>query len=363
LQVVLPDDTPVNNTFDTLSAINLPGMVDWVVGGSGAAVDHVRQISDPLFRVTGGDMYEINGRTHLVFGQDFQGNYAPNTNGIYTNQVRSFDIVDDGVTLAIENATSTTPDPNYRRRDLNIVPVVRPGEGGQLEDGLLVLSGVFTPTNGAWTVPVEIDAEGNPTMADPNDPNTFKQSLNGYHSAKLGLYSESRGEMHEILMGGISLQFLNPDTGQIETDNGFPFVNDVTSIVIDSAGQYSQHRIGEFPLLTDQDGKRLRFGANAEFFLAEGIEEFDNGVIKLDALTQATTLGYVFGGLSANGPHTRNIPGLASLASNTIFRLVLVPVPEPGTCIPGMVGMLGACWFARRARRSESEPASESLVP
>jgi len=355
LQEVLPDDTPVNNTFDTLSAIDLPGIVDWVVGGTGAAADHIRQISDPLFRVTGGDMFEISGRTHLVFGQDFQGNYVPGSNGIYTEQVRSFDIVDDGATLVIENVSSTVPDPNYRRRDLNVVPVIRQGTGGQLEEGLTALSGVFTSTNGAWTVPVEIDADGHPTMADPDDPDTFKQGMSGYHSAKLGLYSESLGEMHEVLFGGISLQFLDSDTGQIETDSRFPFVNDVTSIVVDSAGEYSQHRIGEFPVLTDQQGNRLRFGANAEFFLADGVEEYDNGVIILDALTAPTTLGYVFGGLAANGPHARNVPGVTSLASNTIFRVVLVPVPEPGAGLLGIVGMLGVCGMASRPGRHRRE--------
>jgi hypothetical protein len=175
--------------------------------------------------------------------------------------------------------------------------------------------------------------------------------MNGYHSAKLGLYSESRGEMHEILFGGISLQFLNPDTGQIETDNRLPFVNDISSIVVDSAGRYSQHRIGEFPLLTDQDGNRLRFGANAEFFLAEGIEKYDNGVIKLDSFVTSTTLGYVFGGLASNGPHTRNIPGVTSLASNTIFKVVLVPVPEPGTSVPAIVGTLCVCGIIGQQRR------------
>jgi hypothetical protein len=98
-----------NSTFDKLTAIDLPGMIDWVVNNAGTAKDHVRQVSDPLFRVTGGAMYEMGGRTHLVFGQDFQGNYNPNKNGTYTNQVRSFNIVDDGVTLSITNSTTTTP--------------------------------------------------------------------------------------------------------------------------------------------------------------------------------------------------------------------------------------------------------------
>jgi hypothetical protein len=345
-----------NSTFDKLTAIDLPGMIDWVVNNTGMAKDHVRQISDPLFRVTGGAMYEMGGRTHLVFGQDFQGNYNPNKNGAYTNQVRSFNIVDDGVTLSITNPTTTTPDPNYRRRDLNIVPVLRPGAGG-LEEGLTVLSGVFTPTFGAWTVPVEIDSQGNPSMADPDDPGTFKQGMNGYHAAKLGLYSESRGEMHQLIFGGISLQYLNATTGQIESDDNLPFVNDITSIVIDAAGQYTQHRIGEYPVLNDLDGIRLRFGANAEFFLAEGIETFANGVLKLDELTQPTTLGYIFGGIVTNGPHTRGTPPAASAGSNQIFAVVYTPIPEPSAVILAIIAGVAATrrrgrgdqWLTRQA--------------
>jgi hypothetical protein len=342
LQTTLADGTPVNGTFDKLSAIDLPGIVDWVTTGSGTAKDHIRQITNAQFRVTGGAMYRIGGRTHLVFGQDFQGNYNPNKNGTYTNQVRSFDIIDDGINLSIANPTSTTPDPNFRRRDLNVLPILRQGAGTQLENGLLALSGVFTTSFGAWTVPVEIDAAGNPTMDDPSDPNTFKQGFNGYHSAKVGLYSEDTGEMHELLFGGISLQYLNTQTMQVETDNNIPFINDVTSVVLDTDGNYNQHWIGEFPVLNDLDGNRLRFGASAEFFLADGVETFENAVIKLDELTQPTVLGYIFGGLMANGPHTRSgSPPAVSSASNLIFTVVYTPVPEPTTSTVLLLAIIG----------------------
>jgi PEP-CTERM motif len=351
-QLDLPDGTPLNSTFDTLSAIDLPGLVDWVKTGTGSAQSHVRQISDPLFRVTGGDMYEIAGRTHLVFGQDFQGNYTPGTNGLYTNQVRSFDIVDDGTTLSIANPTSTTPDPNYRRRDLNIVPVLRPDGGGPPDEGLMVLSGVFTPTNGAWTVPVEIDAGGNPSMDDPSAADTFKQGFNNYHSAKLGLYSSATGEMHEILFGGISLQYLD-DSQQVVTDLNLPFVNDITSVEVDASGSYSQHWLGRFPELADLEGKQLRFGANAEFFLADGIETFDNGVLKLDSITGPTDVGYIFGGLETNSPQVRGVPGAASSASNTIFRVMLIPIPEPATLLLASLAVCAGASVRRRKRRTE----------
>jgi hypothetical protein len=327
-----PGVTPAfNSTFNTLSAIDLPSLVAWTQGGAGTAKASIRQITDPSLAVTGGDIFEIAGRTHLVFGQNFLGNYSPGGNGLYTDQVRSFDIVDDGVNLSIANPTQSAQADAYRRRDLNIVPVIRPGAGGQLDQAIVALSGVFTPTNGAWTVPVEIDADGNPTMADPNDPATFKQGMNGYHSAKVGLFSESTGQMHEILFGGISFQYYDAATQQFKTDPNLPFVNDITDVSIDAGGHYAENRIGEFPVINDDSGNRLRFGANAKFIPIPGVDAYSNNVLKLDSLTGPTTIGYIFGGLASNAPNTRGVPGAASIASNTIFAVVITPAPEPAT--------------------------------
>lgn len=323
------EDGPEFGTFDTLTAIDLPGLGDWVMNGTGMAADHIRQIQDPLFQVTGGAMYAIGNRTHLVFGQNFEGLYTPFASGEYTNQVRSFDIVDNGVSLAIQNITTTTPDDNHHRRDLNVFPVLRSDGNGGVEQGLTALAGVFTLADDAWSVPVEIDADGNPTMADPNDPNTFQQGMNIYHSAKLGLFSETSGEMHELLFGGITLQYLDSTTATIETDFALPFVNDITAVVVDADGNYSQHHLGNFPELFDGQNRLLRFGANAEFLAAEGVPTFENGVIQFDALGGETTLGYIFGGIVANAPHTRRNPGELSAGSNYVFEVVLIAVPEP----------------------------------
>ena len=288
-------------THDTLSAIDLPGLGDWVINGIGSAADHVRQIHDPIFRVTGGAMYAIDGRTHLAFGQDFQGVYSPFSEGTYTEQVRSFNIVDDGTNLSIENAVMTAPVEEYHRRDLNVVPVIRPDGGGGFKPGLVAFSGVFTPGAEPWSVPIELDENGNPSMDDPNDPATFQQAMNNYHSSKIGLFSAATKEMHELLFGGISLNYLDPTTQTIETDYGLPFVNDVTSIVVDASGNYSQHHLGFFPELYDTQNRRLRLGANSEFLLSDGVPTFDNGVIDFDALAAGeNSLGYIYGGIIAN---------------------------------------------------------------
>lgn len=311
-------------TRDELTAVDLDGMIDWVQTGTGLASDHIRQASDPLFDVTGGVMLDIAGTTHLVFGHNFEGGYRPGKTGTYTNQVRSFEIVDDGTTLSFTNATSTPQVDAYRRRDLNVFPVVSDDGAGGLEQGLVALAGVFTLQDGVWTVPVEIDAAGQPTMADPNDPGTFKQAMNQYHSAKFGIYSESQQTMHEVLMGGITLQYYDETLQTFIQDDAMPNTSQITSVSIDSAGNYSQHLLGSFPAIDDGDGNLLRLGANGEFFVAPGIETFDNGVIDFDSLVAGETLvGHVFGGLAANAPHVRDTPGAVSIASDMAFEVVV----------------------------------------
>jgi len=358
-------DSNTFGTFDTLTAIDLSGIIDWVQAGTGSADDHIRQINEPIASVTGGAMLRIGETMHLVFGQDFQGGYNPFRNGTYTRQVRSFEIVDDGNTLAIENVRQTEPLPEYRRRDLNVIPrILRNPQTGELEQGIVALSGVFTETVGAWTVPVEIDAAGTPSMSDPTDPETLRQGFNAYHSAKVGLFSEHTGTMHTILFGGIGLETVDPETGVVVRDNDLPFVNDITSLVIDSDGTYHHHWLGTMPLHEDEFGNRLRFGTNAEFFVHDEIAAFENGVLQLDALDGPTSLGYVFGGIISNAPHTRGVEGAISAASNRVFEVILTPVPEPTSLLATLivVGTVGIAASGQRvstsaARKTNNRPS------
>ncbi|MCA9240745.1 MAG: hypothetical protein KDA37_11120, partial [Planctomycetales bacterium] len=336
-------DPTSRDTFNYLTAFDLPGLVDWAKGGAGQAVDHIRQVQDPLFKVTGGDMHQIDGKMHLVFGQDFNQPYNGNqVNGVYTRQVRTFTIQDDGTTLGFTHVQSSTPEDHFRRRDLNVYPTIQDNGGGP-EQGITVLSGVFTLTRGAWTVPVEVDANGDATQidhgADPlnagsqldNDPSVFKQAMNNYHSAKLGLFSELSGAMHEVLMGGITLQEYDPtspnaDSNGFVTDLALPNTSQVSSVVRYADGSYEQHFLGAYPeLYTDEaTPKLMRFGSNAEFFLAEGVETYANGVIKLDALPFGeTVVGYVYGGIITNQPHVFQNPTALSSASGEIFEVAV----------------------------------------
>ena len=78
-----------HRTYDTLTVINLPGLVGWVKTPAGLeatqAADHVEQIQDSYFQVTGGGLERIGDDYQLVFGQNYEGRYRPMFDGIYTH--------------------------------------------------------------------------------------------------------------------------------------------------------------------------------------------------------------------------------------------------------------------------------------
>ncbi|MFM1902501.1 MAG: hypothetical protein RLZZ440_401 [Planctomycetota bacterium] len=314
-------DSGSNNftTYSTLTALDLGGVVNWVQTGSGSLASHVRQTSDPTLQVTGGDLHLVNDRALLTFGQNFQGPYTPSSSGTYTYQVRAFDIVDDGNSLSIANVSASTPQEAFRRRDLNVVPLATGGG-----PALVALSGVFTETGGAWTVPVEISADGMPSMADPFAPGTFKQAMNGYNTSSMVLYSPSRDENHVVLLGGISLQTY--ESGTFVTDNNLPFTSQGSSIVREADGTYTQYYLGDvYPDIIDGGtGEPLLFGAESVFLRNHALS-LSHGLIDLDSLAGPTLLGYVFGGIAAEQPNFG-----ATAASNLLFEVWYTPVPEPG---------------------------------
>lgn len=313
-------------TRDTLSAIDIPGLMNWVETNQGSAVEHIRQISDPTFKVAGGSMTQVGANpTLLIFGQDFEGYYLDGSNGIYTYLIRIFNIVDDGTNLSVEVESPSVSHPYFRRRDLNIVPVVR---GDPPVESLVALSGVFTTDEGIWTVPVEITAAGVPTMADPTLDSTFKQCMNNYTSATVGLFSESSKDMYNVLLGGITFGYF--EEGKFKTDSEFPFTNQITTVAIDADGNYTQCLMNrEYPVILSTGpnaGNPLLFGAGAQFMLDPSVPVYANGVIKYDQLgADPTVAGYIVGGIQSTLPNTNEITD--SSASPYIFKVTLLQVP------------------------------------
>lgn len=325
------------STKDTLSAIDVPGLMNWVVNApmGDSAAQHIRQISDPTFQVTGGYMSKIgNNPTLLVFGQDFSGFYHDESNGNYTQQVRRFNINDDGTNLSatILPPDPVIPDPAYRRRDLNVCPIIS-NENGQLEQGLVALSGVFTLSTGIWTVPVHIDADGSTFMPNSSAPGTFKQGMNVYTNAFLGMYSEDTDHMYNVLMGGITYEYFQ--NGQYLVDSEFPFTNQVTTVSIDENGKFKQYlQQTEYPVILSEfsnPGNPLLFGAGAWFLLPNNGPFYSNGVLKLDEIGPDPFLaGYVVGGIQSTVPNTSTMSD--SAASPYVFNVIVTPVPILSGC-------------------------------
>jgi len=321
-------------TYSTMTAFDLDKIVNWVrklgdaPGGKADLATLIRQTSNDVLKVTGGQMTMLGKRAILAFGQLFDGGYpSPNLVQIYTTQVRSFRILDDGQTLAIDNIRQIPKAPNptdYRRRDYTLIPIIS-STAGQMVPMATALAGVFTLTDGIFTVPVEIAGNGRPTMADPSLASTFKQAMSGYDTAHLPIYDSKRGDSHAVLFGGISFVYYRGSTGTFVEDPMFPFISDISAVVRKANGRYRQFLIGRYPKVETADGKRLRFGAEAAVFLNPSIPATSNGMIDLTRLkaqygTRRVLVGWLFGGIAADAPH-----GGARVASNVVFDVFLTP--------------------------------------
>lgn len=315
------------NTKSTLTAIDVPGLMHWVVKPSKheTAKKHIRQTAHPLLTVTGGYLGQIDAHSPflLIFGQNFTGYYFDGGNGNYTNQVRRLKIIDDGSHLNVAFLKSEEPNPSYRRRDLNIVPIIKKNKA-HYDPGFLALSGVFTLSGGAWTVPVWITGDGSSSMPDPLDPSTFKQGMNNYTSASLVLYSKSENTNYIVLLGGMT--FLTSPDGS--SDPELPFTNFVTTLKVDSKGSIQQCLMdGSYPIIPStfsNPGNTLLFGAGASFFAADEMPLYPNGVFSLDALQDGpSVLGYIVGGIASTLPNTNTQAD--SGGSPYVFRVILTP--------------------------------------
>ncbi|MBS0656522.1 MAG: hypothetical protein JSR46_12155 [Verrucomicrobia bacterium] len=316
-------------TFDILTAVDVPGLMHWVMNPNkpGRAVDHIRQLHNPVFKVTGGYMNRSSGEpTLLIFGQDFEGYYLHGGDGDYTEQVRRFYIKDDGKKLGVKVLPSkpAEQDPNYRRRDLNVVPVIH-RHRGKYHNDFVAYAGVFTPTTGVWTVPVTISGTGHPHMDNPDNPETFKQAMNQYVCAAIGLYSKETREMYTILAGGISFGFF--DDGEFETDEEFPFINQITTIRRNNDNQDAQFLMAnEYPTILSPGsnlGNTLLFGAGAAFMRSDDVESYEHDILKLDRIKEKTVIGHIVGGIQSTLPNT-NVASDSS-ASQYIFEVSLIP--------------------------------------
>lgn len=300
-------------TYPKLTAVHVPGLINAIVN-SDPISSFFRQINDARLKVTGGYLGRLGNRYYLAGGQNFQGRYNPMGPGHgpgflqeYTNAIRSFEIIDNGVNLSISNYTQWTDTANLHRRDYNLVAQVF--SDGQR--GYTMFSGVFQYTSDIpWLNTVDIRDTGYRVR------NNFNQYLNQYHTAHLPVYDQSHNAMHSIFFGGMSRYTLDLN-GQLIDDPDVPFVNTISKVTRYANDSMSEFKIGEMPGL---------LGSGAEFIQVNDSRIFDEyNILHLDSLLPSKTLiGYVVGGIESSQPNIFFInDGSQSSATTRLFKVFI----------------------------------------
>ena len=304
-------------TYDTLTALSVSGLAEAVINGNAADLStlaKIRQISDPRMAMTGGVLTMIGDRAMLTFGQNFQGALSgtfltASIAQVYTNEVRSFRLVDTPFRLAIADYKAQRDTVNGRRRDGNLVPLIGPDGRPQLA----YLGGVFTVDNGGYQAPILIDGRGN-FKVEPG----YQQFFSQYSTAHFSLYDRSSGKNYAVLMGGIGLY--DYSDGQLTSDTTLPWTDNVTSFVQASDGSFQEYIMDPIP--APFPGGTGYYGAYAAWFQNQALPTYSNGVIQLDKLAGPTVVGYMFGGIHSNAPTPVQ---RGTRASNILFQVVLTP--------------------------------------
>lgn len=303
-------------TFNNLTAIDVPSVMNAVVGGT-AITSGFRQISDDHFAVTGGQLKKINNTFYLIGGNKFDGNYNPMGNPtytqVYTDAIRKFNLKDNGTTIDISHLPTIVDAANLHRRDFNAVPQIMPNGA----EGVTAFSGVFQPNvDLPFLNCVNIDS------ATYNVNNAFQQYYNHYHCAVLPMYSTKNNEMHNVFFGGIAQYY--DSMGVLIKDDNVPFVKTIARVTRSSNGTMAEYKLPvEMPGL---------LGAGAEFIPIQSVPHFMNEVFKLDEFTKDSTLvGYIYGGISSTAANIFFAnAGTQSSASSQVYKVYVIRNPTTG---------------------------------
>lgn len=304
-------------TFPVLTVIDVAETIDAISNGTTIA-PYVRQLNDQRLKICGGAMQKLGDYFYLVGGHDFNGTYSQTVNDqVYSNQIRRFKINDAGGNLSISDYSALTDTVEYHRRDMNVVPAIRPDGTSEY---IVLYGGVFR--HGAdlpFLNPIYIDGSG--AVVD----NTFSQKMSQYTCAFLSAFNSVNGDFHTTFFGGMSLWYYNEITHQQEYDSLVPFINDVTTLSKTSGG--ISHEVissTKLPAL---------LGTNSQFIVSESVPRYSNGVLKLNEISGRTFAGYIFGGIRALLPN--NTP---SFPSDYIMKVYITPksvnITQTGNNVP-----------------------------
>ncbi len=298
-------------THNKLTAVKVDCLILAVQKGTSIA-PCFRQISDPAFAVTGGQIGRIGETYYLVGGQKFDGRYnpmgpdhGPGFSQQYSNQIRKFRIKDDGVSLVGEILPGVTDQVNLHRRDFNMLPQIFPNN----IPGFTVFSGVFqVGANLPYTNTVDV-------FGDKHTVNgSFTQYLNHYHCAKVALYDAEDQKMENIFFGGISQYEEN--AGTLISNKDVPFTRVIAKVSREKDGKMIETKIADLPEY---------LGAGAEFLVNSNLPTYENEIVKVNEVkADRILLGHIIGGIhSTQKTVFFSNSGRESRANNAIYKVWL----------------------------------------
>jgi len=300
-------------TYKNLTAIDIEGVANAVINND-PLITFFRQITDATMGVTGGQMGYLDSTFYLAGGQYFEGRYNPMgpNNGpgfiqAYTDEIRTFKILDDGTNLSIVNYSAQNSTADLHRRDYNMAPQIFPNG----EHGFTMFSGVFDPNDLPFLNSVNITSSGYEVNND------FTQYLSQYHSAKIAIYDSTNKAMHTLFFGGMS-QYTLDGTGNLVQDDNVPFVKTISKVtrLQDSTMQEIKLNI-EMPTL---------LGAGAEFIpISDTSIYMHKEILKINKIpAQKTLIGYIVGGIESTAANIFFVnDGTQSSASNQVFAVYI----------------------------------------
>jgi len=297
-------------TWPTLTAVNIKTLMNAVINSQ--PIDSLfRQTTDSTLAICGAHLQKLDSVYYLVFGHRFDGIYnRTDTVGFFTqtysNEIRKFQIADNGTQLSINHYTAVRDSNNFRRRDYNLIPLYDPYRGS----GLLAFSGVFQKNvNLPYLTPIEIYKD---TVIVRSD---FNQNLSQYHSAVCALYDSVNYLQHNIFFGGMSMYYMDTLTNQTVYDSLVPFVRTISDVARDIDLNYHEIDAGiRMPAL---------LGTNAYFFYDLNVPLFREHFVHVNLLPPHQRIGYIIGGIESPELNISVTDPSLSFASTRVFEVYL----------------------------------------
>ena len=313
-------------TLNTISAINVPGMMNAVMTGNTNLAQFVTtNTSIPQFKVTGGQLGKIGNNFYLTFGHDCEGPYCapatpppPTGSQTYTDSIYEFSADPTLASVTILN-TITHPDADnsgFRRRDYTLVPF-----SVGTTPTLFALGGPFTqdPDNAlVWTNGINFTANLQTNL------NFINQQANQYLSPALSMYSTSRQISYVATFSGLSNLYWG--TSGLVYDNSAPYGNILDLISSNAAGNVQEYANLQ-PLCSGQPvATCLYMGLTAQFIPTAENNYDSRHILQLDQLPQnsPTLVGYIYAGLLSPDRVIFTDP-TPSYATNTVYAVYLTP--------------------------------------